>query len=734
MPTSRGTYATSRHYGRRVQEPAEPGPPSVRPRDANGRLFLALAACALTAAGVVAAGLSPTGSSAVDVPLVAAAAVVAIRAGAVAPWWMVAAGGVVVAATSTQVGGLVLGALAAATAVAVRVLGRAPDGSGVVPAALVVVGSAHLGAFDRFGLSSAVGVGVAVVLAMSGVVVGPRRRRWFAVAFAGGLAILAAAAVAAFASAASSAREPLEGGGDLARRGAREFADGDVDAARGSFRRATALFEEAAGHLDGFWSKPSLLVPGVAQNRRAIGRVLRQATRSMGVVASTLERIDLEALRPANGRIDVDAIAALEPPLAELNATLGRLVATAAVIDRDPWVVRQLTDRLGDLMDDVDAQRARGEDVLRVVRTLPGVLGIDEPRVYFVAFLTPAELRGAGGVMETWAEITVDRGRISMTDVGRAEELDAVADAAAAVISGPQEWLEHWGRYGIVDADGTVTPVVWSNVTVSPHFPDTAQVISELYPISGGRPVDGVLALDIRALATLLSITGPVGVPGLDEPLTAATAEQYLLRDQYLRAADGGEAAADAVETLAPAVVLDLLAAPVLPEPTELIDLFGPLVEDRRIQMWAVRPEEEVLFEQAGMDGALPNADDLDCSTYALTNEGGDEIDGFLDVDPACEQTTDPATGAVTTTVTMRFTNSVPTLAIPDDVPANALDQPPGANRLSVSVYARGTPTSVVVDGSSVDFAADVEHGLGVARRVITVPSGAGVDLVVVFA
>ena len=33
------------------------------------------------------------------------------------------------------------------------------------------------------------------------------------------------------------------------------------------------------------------------------------------------------------------------------------------------------------------------------------LLGQDGPRTYFVAFTTPAEARGAGGYMATWAEL-----------------------------------------------------------------------------------------------------------------------------------------------------------------------------------------------------------------------------------------------------------------------------------------------------------------------------------------
>ena len=54
-----------------------------------------------------------------------------------------------------------------------------------------------------------------------------------------------------------------------------------------------------------------------------------------------------------------------------------------------------------------------------------------------------------------------------------------------------------------------------------------------MYLAATGQAVDGVIALDVPALAGLLNVTGPVGVPGIAEPIGAKNAGLHLVNDLY---------------------------------------------------------------------------------------------------------------------------------------------------------------------------------------------------------
>ena len=50
--------------------------------------------------------------------------------------------------------------------------------------------------------------------------------------------------------------------------------------------------------------------------------------------------------------------------------------------------------------------------IVRAAEIAPPLLGMDEPRRYFVAILNPNESRGIGGFLGTWAIMTADSGRL----------------------------------------------------------------------------------------------------------------------------------------------------------------------------------------------------------------------------------------------------------------------------------------------------------------------------------
>ena len=147
------------------------------------------------------------------------------------------------------------------------------------------------------------------------------------------------------------------------------------------------------------------------------------------------------------------------------------------------------------------------------VQRVPAMLGAEGPRVYFVAFTTPAESRGLGGSMGNWAEVTIDAGRFSVTGFGRTADL-------------------------AVDGD-TET---WVRITSSPHFPDVAQRSPMAIPAFSGHQVNGVIAMDVYAVAALMKITGPDRLSSIAQTVSADNVATFLLSDQYALVQDGPSA------------------------------------------------------------------------------------------------------------------------------------------------------------------------------------------------
>ena len=143
------------------------------------------------------------------------------------------------------------------------------------------------------------------------------------------------------------------------------------------------------------------------------------------------------------------------------------------------------------------------------------MLGADEPRTYLVLFTTPSESRGLGGFVGSYAELTVDDGQLTLSDFGRAQDLDAAAGQAGARVDGHEEFLRQYGRFGF-DADGAVGDAAFRNLAMTPDFPTVAEIAADLYAQTTGRQVDGVIAMDPFVVSALLRYTGPIDLPTLD--------------------------------------------------------------------------------------------------------------------------------------------------------------------------------------------------------------------------
>lgn len=688
----------------------------------TGSVFLAASAAAV---GAVAAGCSPTGSTVIDATLVGLSVLAVVWGAASSPWW----GGVIAAIIAMVFAPspvlLAVGAIAAGGGLVVGLGGRAEPWTRALVAALAVQVFVRLGEVGSFGVSAAIAISTLFALTVVGISRRRRRDRRLALGVAAALVGGTVLALIGGGLAAASARGSVEDGVDRAQQAVDQLADGDFDAARASFREAAALLAEGDAALDRPWTQPARLVPVVAQYRAAGTELVGSAADVTSQVASALDRIDPDALRVRNGAIDVAAVEALQQPMAELLNALDQLVVSVRSID-DPWLSRRLTDRLDELVVKVEEERPKGDDLLQAVEQMPTLLGRDGLRRYFVAFTTPVEARGLGGFMGNWAEVTLDGGTIAVTRFGRHDDLNATG-TQPKVITGPADFLATWADRGFRQADGGGHPRIWSDVTMSPQFPSVAQVISELYPQSGGQQLDGVFAMDVYTIAALMQITGPVDVPSAGVSVTPENAIEFLLHDQYLQIQDTPQRV-DALELVAKTTIDRLLTSD-LPGPVDMAELLAPYVSERRLMGWSPVPAEQAVMTTLGADGALPVPGTGDAAAVVINNAGNNKIDYYLDGRMAYDVTTGADT-TVRATLTIDLTNTAPAEGEPNYVIGNSYGLPTGTNYVYVTGYGALPIRSATVDGVTVPFRSSVEAGLNVASLFVQIPPGGGTTIV----
>jgi len=684
---------------------------------------IAAAVAAVGGLGAAAAGAHPTGRPIIDAILVFCAVGVAVWAAASAPWWALTgvAGVAVVISLDPVVGVLAFAAFVGGLYIGVRQLESGLLHGLVAAVALNAMIRSGLGGF--LGLSAIIGIACGVLLFATGLrqrSSHTRRIAWMAL---GSLGLGAVVALGSAALAAFGVRPQLSSAADDARAALAAVNEGDYQGAATLFGDSSRVFDDAADSLDGVVAWPARLLPGVAQNLAAGRDLSAAASQATAEAAAALREVDPASLRVVDGRIDVDAIRAVEAPLVRVSGAFGELRATtrSAV---SPWLLGPVQRELDELDTEFEEQQPLLDDAIDAVRLAPALLGGDELRRYLVLFTTPVEARGIAGFIGNYAEVSLDDGAIEVTAFGRRSELDDAAMAERADCGNlPSELLERYGRFGLTSGpDGTADQNVWQNLTMPAHFPYVGEAATCLYPQSGGRPINGVISVDPYVVQALMEYTGPIEVAELGASVTAANAAKFILEDQYVLAGDGAtDDRVDALQTLGEGVIERLLIG-ALPEPSQLARDLGPLVEEHRLMMWTDDADEQRLFAATGLLGAMPALVQDGGFSVIVANSGESKIDVFLDRRTDVRVLTD-ADGRRTLVANVTLRNNAPSGGLPQYVIGNGYGLPAGTSRLIVNFFGPPSLMSVEQDGAAVAVQSLPEAGwMGYATEVVIGP------------
>jgi hypothetical protein len=683
-----------------------------------------------SASGVAAAVAppAPTGRPFFDAVVVGLAVAGVAWVAAVAPWWALAVAGGAALIAGVHPILIVLGAVALAAAIWVRIADRdVPEvRAAVAGLSLNVLAWAQLEGF--FGLSSLIGLGVAGLLFVTGIKRRPavvRRRAWMVVGGAGAIAALAAIG---FALAAVGARSELSRGSRLVNQGISALNEGDFAGASDDLAAAATALHDAEDALDQPWGIGAAIVPVVAQHRDAALELSAGGAEQLVRVASALDEIDPDSLSVAGGRIDLDAISALAGPFSRIDEALDRMAVAGASAD-SPWLIPMIGNEVDALNEDIARNAPRIDNAVRAVELAPEMLGGDDPAVYLILFTTPAEARGLGGFIGNYAELTITDGKLDLTDFGRPRDFELEAVEAGARLDGPRGFLSRYGRFGFdVDGNGLLGDVSFRNVTMTPHFPWVGEVAREVYAQVTGTEVDGVVVMDPYVVAALLKYAGPITLTEYDVELDHENAAHYLLEEQYLLGQDDRGGRVEALEEAA-RLATDALLTGSLPEPTQLARDLGPLAADRRLLVWAADAEQQDLLQRVGLLGEIPSLNGGDGWSVAITNGSASKIDVFLERSASYSSSTDGETGITTGSLRVELTNTAPASGLPRYVIGNEVGLPLGTSRLYVSAYSALGLTGALVNGQPSTPQAEQEAGWNVYSQFVDIPPGGTVVL-----
>ncbi len=486
------------------------------------------------------------------------------------------------------------------------------------------------------------------------------------------------------------------------------------DTARGSFAEASETFGEAGHGLDRWWVRPAAMIPVLSQHRRAVGVAADAGARLSQSGGSAVEVLDVDALRRSDGTMDVAAIAALAEPVGRLRSELLRVDRNLYSIDRD-WLVPPAIDGLRVGVEEVDRRIPQVDLAYDTLRTLPTILGSDNPRRYLILFLTPGEARDLGGITGNVVEITLDDGELAITGQWRDSDLNA---------AGPGRYDESLvpGRYVGLDPDEFSQN--WSSMA---DFPTVAAAVAQLYPSMGGRPLDGVVTIDPFGLAAIMAITGPVDVPAAGRELNDRNIVDFLLVEQY--AAFDKPERIQVLDQVALATFSRLLSVEGERLRPHLGGLRDAIAQDR-LRMTTFAAEEIELLERFDLVDPWLAQDSTDVLAVLSHNVGQDKLDTFLRREVTYEVDITPS--ATTAKVTVILTNTADPAALAPQVLGQAgRELTPGVNRVRLAIQTPHQLIDATVDGEATPASSLPEFGL--QRYSVTLDVAPGEERSVVF-
>lgn len=383
----------------------------------------------------------------------------------------------------------------------------------------------------------------------------------------------------------------------------------EVDLRSAASKSATAL-----NTLQGSFGLTALGFLPVLRTQRRVLLHLVDGAKTTAVAGVTLLR-DVSALvRTSSGtrvsvpQLDIltSAVARAAHSLAPLSRPVGGAIGPVASAQRTFDHDEAKIDRL----------LARAARVLAFTRTF---LGVGDPQTYLVAGENNAEMRDQGAVLSL-ATLTTKGGSFTLGKVASIGTYGLTTPVALTVPRGTARAFK-----------GFEPTQVWQSTNATATFAWSGKDMAAMFEGATGQKVDGVVALDVPALASLLALTGPVAVPGITQPVDAANLAPIVLDELYQRYPSGSQVERrDDLSAVASAVVQRMRGEHI--DLTELATTLARDIAGRHLLVWDADTHDEALLRNLGAAGAVDTSAPERTFHIAVENGTASKLDYFVSV------------------------------------------------------------------------------------------------------
>lgn len=294
----------------------------------------------------------------------------------------------------------------------------------------------------------------------------------------------------------------------------------------------------------------------------------------------------------------VKLLVAAQPHFSNANATLNEAIRARNQLD-----VGRLSPGIRSLLiDKIDPNLPFLKDGLVFALTLPKLMGASAsgPQTYLILFQNEDELRATGGFITAVGTVVVNDGDVLSYLV---EDSTALDDLTKPYPPAPWQLDSYMAAQILLLRDSN-----WS-----PDFPTSAAMAEYLYAYTRYHSVDGIIAIDQHAVQMLLSILGPINLPGVSYPITSANVIEYMREAKYGfgNILFDPNQRKDFISQLGEAILMRLGSGPNLSLETASKVLVEAL-DERHILVESYDPGMASVLADRGWDGAVrPGAGDF---------------------------------------------------------------------------------------------------------------------------
>lgn len=451
------------------------------------------------------------------------------------------------------------------------------------------------------------------------------------------------------------------------------------------------------------------ILPPVGTQRDGLIRaaaIARDAARVGDRLTETVEGLH-DRLQIQNAAVDLDALTTLADVAGQAGDDLDKLPKAHRGGQWGP--LGNATRSLDEVIVDTTERLTHGAATMRVAHDL---LGGDGQRRILIALLNNAEMRDQGMVL-SYAVAETNNGQLRTTRSGSVSALELRTPVTDVTLPA-----------GTAHIFGALAPLqYWQSVNATADTAIAGELIRSLYKAKTGETIDGVLALDVPAIASLLGVTGPVTIPGIAGEVGPENAARVLLNDLYVQAdesAEGRDGRQAKLAEVATALINRIQTSSF--NATALIRALGTAATGGHTWVSAANPDQQKALEAAGIGGGPANVDPERTFHLAVQNGTATKLDWF--VDPAVDvdvSVTQDGTAVVTTKVTIPNGAPLPTPSSEQFGPDNIVNNVPGLYRARVYLWSpKGSDVLGGVDESGLNLGYGIVDVLPGDRQTVT--------------